>query len=182
MIGALAGAGRQIDGTDLSELVLVPITAASANLVKTPFPQNVHYVAAQGRPNVALADAIADIEDMLRNRHRIRLNDPDDFRVQNLSTFAETANKISSGVAMLLGLRPPRLTGRFPVKRNAADPYPALARLRPLGGAAVSSGSGSGSCADAGSAECRAITAFGSSSSFDITVSISTSSQPCAVR
>jgi len=178
----LAGAGRQIDGTDLSELVLVPITAASANLVKTPFPHNVHYVAAQGRPNVALADAIADIEDVLRNRHRIRLNDPDDFRVQNLSTFAETANKISSGVAMLLGLRPRRLTGRFPVKRNAADPYPALARLRPLGGAAVSSGSGSGSCADAGSAECRAITAFGSSSSFDITVSISTSSQPCAVR
>ena len=104
VIGVLAGEGRQIDGTDLSELVLVPITAASANLVKTPFPQNVHYVAAQGRPDVALPDAIADIEDVLRSRHRIRLDDPDDFRIQNLSTFAETANKISAGVALLLGL------------------------------------------------------------------------------
>lgn len=104
VIGVLAGEGRQIDGTDLAELVLVPITAASANLVKSPFPDNVHYVAAQGRPSVALPDAIADIEEVLRNRHRIRLDDPDDFRIQNLSTFADTANKISAGVALLLGL------------------------------------------------------------------------------
>jgi len=104
VVGVLGGEGRQVDGTDLAELVLVPITAASANLVKSPFPQNVHYVAAQGRPNVALPDAIADIEEVLRNRHRIRIDDPDDFRIQNLSTFADTANKISAGVALLLGL------------------------------------------------------------------------------
>jgi len=104
VIGVLAGEGRQSDGTDLSEQVLVPITAASANLIKTPFPQNVHYVAAQGRPNVALGDAVEDIKDTLRARHRIGVDDPDDFRVQNLNTIAETANKISAGVALLLGL------------------------------------------------------------------------------
>lgn len=104
VIGVLAGEGRQTDGTDLSELVLVPITAASANLVKTPFPQNVHYVAAQGRSTVALPEAVEDIKEVLRSRHHIRLDDPDDFRVQNLSSFADTANKISAGVALLLGM------------------------------------------------------------------------------
>ncbi|MCD2515739.1 ABC transporter permease [Massilia sp. G4R7] len=104
VIGVLAGEGKQIDGSDIAELVLVPITAASSNLIRSPFPQNVHYIAAQGRPDMALNDAIEDIKDTLRNRHRIRLEDPDDFRVQNMASFAETANKISAGVALLLGL------------------------------------------------------------------------------
>ncbi len=83
---------------------MVPITAASAHLVKSPFPQNVHYINAQGRPNVAMTDAIEDMKEVLRDRHRIRVDDPDDFRIQNLSEIADTANKISAGVALLLGL------------------------------------------------------------------------------
>jgi len=104
VIGVLAGEGRQSDGTELSEQILVPITAASAYLVKSPFPQNVHYINAQGKPNVAMGDAIQDIKEVIRDRHRIRVDDPDDFRVQNLNTIAETANKITTGVALLLGL------------------------------------------------------------------------------
>jgi putative ABC transport system permease protein len=104
VVGVLAGEGRQTDGTDLAEQILVPITAASANLVKSPFPQNVHYINAQGRPGVAMTDAIEDIKEVIRSRHRIRVDDPDDFRVQNLNTIAETANKITAGVALLLGL------------------------------------------------------------------------------
>ena len=104
VVGVLAGEGRQTDGTDLAEQILVPITAASANLVKSPFPQNVHYINAQGRPGVAMTDAVEDIKEVIRSRHRIRVDDPDDFRVQNLNTIAETANKITAGVALLLGL------------------------------------------------------------------------------
>ena len=104
VIGVLEGEGKQIDGSDIAELVLVPITAASANLIKMPFPQNVHYIAAQGRPDMVLKDAEEDIKETLRARHRIRLDDPDDFRVQNMASFADTANKISAGVALLLGL------------------------------------------------------------------------------
>ena len=48
-----------------------PITAASAHLVKSPFSQNVHYINAQGRPNVAMTDAIEDMKEVLRDRHRI---------------------------------------------------------------------------------------------------------------
>lgn len=104
VVGVLAGEGRQIDGTDLSEQVLVPITSASANLSKSAFPQHVHYIAAQGRADVALTDAVADMSDVLRDRHRIRFDDPDDFRVQNMNAIADSAKKIVTGVSLLLGL------------------------------------------------------------------------------
>jgi len=104
VIGVLAGEGKQIDGGNIADMVLVPGTAASAHLIRTPFPQNAHYIAAQGRPGLSLDEAVEDIKETLRVRHRIRPGDPDDFRVENIASFAETANKISAGVALLLGL------------------------------------------------------------------------------
>ncbi|MET0267223.1 MAG: ABC transporter permease [Duganella sp.] len=104
VVGVLYGEGKQVDGGDLSEYVLVPITAAAGNLVKMQFPGNVHYVVAQGKSGGDLKDAIFDINETLRDRHRIKLDQPDDFRIDNLASFAETAKTISAGLAALLGL------------------------------------------------------------------------------
>ena len=104
VVGVLHGEGKQIDGGNLADLVIVPITAARANLVRTPFPDNVHYIATQGKSGHNLLDAIEDIKEMLRDRHRIKVDAPDDFRVENVASFAETAAKISTGIALLLGM------------------------------------------------------------------------------
>ncbi|WP_092277908.1 MULTISPECIES: ABC transporter permease [unclassified Duganella] len=104
VVGVLYGEGKQVDGGDLSEYVIVPITAAAAGLVKTAFPGNVHYVVAQGKSGGNLQDAILDISETLRDRHHIKIDQPDDFRIDNLASFAETAQKISAGIALLLGL------------------------------------------------------------------------------
>ncbi|WP_343728461.1 ABC transporter permease [Duganella sp.] len=104
VVGVLYGEGKQVDGGDLSEYVIVPITAAAANLVKVQFPGNVHYVVAQGKSGGNLQDAIQDINETLRDRHHIKIDQPDDFRIDNLASFAETAQKISAGIALLLGL------------------------------------------------------------------------------
>lgn len=104
VVGVLQGEGRQLDGGDLSEMVLVPITAARAYMVRGPFPDNVHYIAAQGKSEGVLADAVEDMKETLRDRHRIKLDDPDDFRLQNMATFAATAGKITTGIAALLGV------------------------------------------------------------------------------
>jgi putative ABC transport system permease protein len=104
VVGVLYGEGKQVDGGDLSEYVIVPITAAAANLVKMQFPGNVHYVVAQGKSGGNLQDAIQDINETLRDRHHIKIDQPDDFRIENLASFAETAQKISAGIALLLGL------------------------------------------------------------------------------
>ncbi|HEX7982137.1 MAG TPA: ABC transporter permease [Duganella sp.] len=104
VVGVLYGEGKQVDGGDLSDYVLVPITAAAANLVKMQFPGNVHYVVAQGKSGGNLQDAIQDINETLRDRHHIKFEQPDDFRIDNLASFAETAKTISAGLAALLGL------------------------------------------------------------------------------
>ncbi len=104
VVGVLHGEGKQIDGGNLADMIIVPITAARANLVRSPFPDNVHYVATQGKPGQNLLDAIEDIKGMLRDRHRIKVDAPDDFRVENVASFAETAAKISAGIALLLGM------------------------------------------------------------------------------
>ena len=104
VVGVLYGEGKQVDGGDLSEYVIVPITAAGSNLIKTAFPGNVHYVVAQGKSGGNLQDAILDISETLRDRHHIKIDQPDDFRIDNLASFAETAQKISAGLAALLGL------------------------------------------------------------------------------
>ena len=44
VVGVLYGEGKQVDGGDLSEYVVVPITAASSSLIRLPFPNNVHYL------------------------------------------------------------------------------------------------------------------------------------------
>jgi putative ABC transport system permease protein len=104
VVGVLHGEGKQIDGGNLADMVIVPITAARANLVRSPFPDNVHFVAAQGKSGQNLLDAVEDIKETLRDRHHIKVDDPDDFRVENLASFAEIATKISTGIALLLGL------------------------------------------------------------------------------
>ena len=104
VVGVLHGEGKQIDGGNLADMVIVPITAARANLVRSPFPDNVHYIAAQGKSGMNLLDAVEDIKETLRDRHHIRVDQPDDFRVENVASFAETASKISAGIALLLGM------------------------------------------------------------------------------
>jgi putative ABC transport system permease protein len=104
VVGVLHGEGKQVDGGDLADMVLVPITAARANLVRNPFPDNVHYVIAQGKSGRNLKDGIEDIKETLRDRHHIKFEEPDDFHIENLASFAETAKKISAGIAALLGL------------------------------------------------------------------------------
>ncbi|MFZ6672673.1 ABC transporter permease [Undibacterium sp. Xuan67W] len=103
VVGVLQGEGRMFDGGDLGEMVLVPITSARATLMRSPFPRNVHYVVVQGKTDKGMKDAEDDIKDMLRDRHRIRADQVDDFRIDNLASIAETGAKISAGLAAMLG-------------------------------------------------------------------------------
>ena len=103
VVGVLQGEGRMFDGGDLGEMVLIPITTARATLIRSPFPRNVHYVVVQGKNEKVLKDADEDIKDMLRDRHRIRAEQPDDFRIDNLASIAEAGAKISAGLAAMLG-------------------------------------------------------------------------------
>ena len=101
VIGVLAGSGRTIDGTDLGELMLVPITAVP---IRMPRPRTVHYINVQAKDETAMAAAERDIADLLRDRHRITGDKLDDFQITNLASIAATGETIGAGLSIGLGV------------------------------------------------------------------------------
>ncbi len=101
IIGVLGGEGRTLDGTDLGELLLVPITAIP---IRMPRPRTVHYITAQAKDEASMAAAQRDIAELLRDRHRITGDKPDDFQITNLASIAQTGAAIGAGLSIGLGV------------------------------------------------------------------------------
>jgi putative ABC transport system permease protein len=101
IIGVLAGSGRTLDGTDLGDLMLVPITAIP---VRMPRPRTVHYITAQAKGEAGMKEAETDIKELLRDRHRIAGDKLDDFQVTNLASIAQTGEAIGAGLSIGLGV------------------------------------------------------------------------------
>jgi putative ABC transport system permease protein len=104
VVGVLATEGRSFDMGDVADVALVPITAARANLMRSPFPRNVHYIIIQAKNDKSMKDAEADVKDLLRDRHRIRADMEDDFRVENLAAYAQAGAAIGAGLSIGFGI------------------------------------------------------------------------------
>ncbi|MCV2362570.1 ABC transporter permease [Paucibacter sp. DJ1R-11] len=101
VIGVLGGSGRTLDGTELGELILVPISAMPMRLQR---PGSVHYISVQSHSAAGLAEAQLDVEELLRDRHRITGEKLDDFVVTNLASIAKSGAAIAGGLSIGLGL------------------------------------------------------------------------------
>ena len=103
VIGVLDNEGQSFDVGDIGEVVMVPISTARVTLVRTPTPRSVQYIIAQSKNAEGLNEMVADINDLIRDRHRIRADDQDDFRVVNFGEFAKSAEAIATGLSLALG-------------------------------------------------------------------------------
>jgi putative ABC transport system permease protein len=101
VIGVLAGSGRTLDGTDLGELLVVPITALPLTL---PQPRSVHYINVQSVSELRLKEAENDVAELLRDRRRITGDETDDFNITNLASIAQTGANIAAALSIGLGV------------------------------------------------------------------------------
>ncbi len=101
IIGVMAGSGRTLDGSDLGDLLVVPITAIP---VRMPRPRTVHYITVQAKDDTMMAEAERDIGELLRDRHRIAGEKLDDFQITNLASIAQTGEAIGAGLSIGLGV------------------------------------------------------------------------------
>jgi putative ABC transport system permease protein len=101
VIGVLAGSGRTLDGTDLGELLVVPITALPLAL---PRPRSVHYINVQSVSELRLKEAENDVAELLRDRRRITGDETDDFNITNLASIAQTGANIAAALSIGLGV------------------------------------------------------------------------------
>jgi putative ABC transport system permease protein len=103
VIGVLDNEGQSFDMGDIGQAVIVPISTARVSLIRTPTPRSVAYIVAQAKSAERVNEMVADIEEVLRDRHRIRADDPDDFRIVNFGEFAKQGEAIGKGLAVALG-------------------------------------------------------------------------------
>jgi putative ABC transport system permease protein len=103
VLGVLAGKGQSLDGRDQDDTVLVPVTTAQRKLFGTQFAGTVRFIMAQADSAEAMPRVEKSINDLLRQRHRIREGGDNDFSVRNLTAMANTAAETAKIMSLMLG-------------------------------------------------------------------------------
>jgi len=127
VIGMFVAKGQSPFGTDQDDLVMIPFTTAQQKVLgvaapteqQTPLnwpylpppnPYNlqprltgfVNFIYVQAAAEPLVQTAINQATATLRERHRIKPGDTDDFQIRNLSQFVETSESSSRIMALLL--------------------------------------------------------------------------------
>ena len=104
VIGTLQAKGETPNGQDQDDKVFVPLSTAKKRLVggRRNKGRLVNVVYVKARSADVIEDSIAGIKDLLRQRHRIRPGQNDDFYVRNLSQILEARVESSRVMTLLL--------------------------------------------------------------------------------
>ena len=102
VLGVFRAKGQSLSGRDQDDLVFVPLTTAQRQLFGSPFPGAVRFISAKAQPG-RLAEAMADVSALLRQRHRLAEGAEDDFSVRDLTARNEAAAESARAMRLLLG-------------------------------------------------------------------------------
>jgi len=95
----MARKGQDQQGRDQDDIAFAPYTTVQKKILGSPRLQ-VAFVSAVS-PD-ATYTAQEQITELLRQRHKLGANEPNDFTVRNMSDIAEAANQTNSTMTMLL--------------------------------------------------------------------------------
>jgi putative ABC transport system permease protein len=104
VVGVLGRKGESAWGTDQDDQVLVPLTTARKRLFgsRVTVRDSVQLILAEAANAAALGPAQAEIEVVMRARHRIAVGAADDFYVRNATEQVNARNETSSQLGLLL--------------------------------------------------------------------------------
>jgi putative ABC transport system permease protein len=102
VIGVLEPKGANLFGQDQDNVVLAPYTTIKKRVSGSTY-NNVDAIFVSARSTAQMKDADEEVTTLLRQRHRIRHNNMNDFTVHNSSEIAKVLNIISMVMTMLLG-------------------------------------------------------------------------------
>lgn len=104
VVGVYERKGQSQMGSDQDDMILVPLTTAQKRLVRMRGSvDRVQSIYIQGVSMEALDYIQVETEALLRELHKIRKGEPDDFAVRNVSQMLEARKKTTSIMSMLLG-------------------------------------------------------------------------------
>ena len=98
--GVLESKGQNVTGQDQDDVIFAPYTTVQRKIQGITWLQFINASAVSQEASVA---AVNPITSLLRERHRIRPGDDDDFLIRTQSDIADLANQTQSVMTMLLG-------------------------------------------------------------------------------
>ncbi len=103
VVGVLGTKGQSLDGRDQDDTILMPLTTAQRKVFGTQFQGSVRFINVQATSAEVMASAEKAMNTLLRQRHRIRDGQDDDFTVRNMTAMANAAAATTRVMSMLLG-------------------------------------------------------------------------------
>jgi putative ABC transport system permease protein len=100
VIGVLTEKGANAWGTDQDDAVFAPLTTVQRKLKGITHVQRIELMAIDREASFRL---IKEVKDLLRHRHRLREEQPDDFRIYNRAELAQTSEESARVFTWLLG-------------------------------------------------------------------------------
>lgn len=100
VVGILESKGQSGGGMDQDDIVYIPLTTAQNRMMGITHVQRITVQAAD--ENV-INEVQAEVEQVLRQRHKIKEGDYDDFTVGNMAAVMETMMQTANSITLLLG-------------------------------------------------------------------------------
>lgn len=100
VIGVLEEMGQSSSGQDQDDVVFIPLTTAQDRMMGITY---VNRITIQAVNENVIDQVQADVEALLRVRHKIKDGDYDDFTVRNLAALMDTMMETANTITMLLG-------------------------------------------------------------------------------
>ncbi|RTL57653.1 MAG: ABC transporter permease, partial [Rhodocyclaceae bacterium] len=103
VMGVLSKKGQSLDGRDQDDTILVPLTTSQRKLFGTAFPGSIRLMQVQASSADLMDSVERSMNALLRQRHRLRDNQDDDFTIRNLTAVADSAAETTRIMSLLLG-------------------------------------------------------------------------------
>ncbi|HMV06463.1 MAG TPA: ABC transporter permease [Accumulibacter sp.] len=103
VIGVLGKKGQNLDGRDQDDTVIIPLTTAQRKVFGNPFPGAVRLIMVQANSPESMPAVETSVTALLRQRHRLRDGQDNDFFLRNLAAAADSAAETTRVMSVLLG-------------------------------------------------------------------------------
>jgi putative ABC transport system permease protein len=100
VVGVMARKGQDPQGRDQDDTAFAPYTAVQKKILGNPRVQ-IAYISATSQDTTYTAQD--QTSELLRQRHKLAANEPNDFTVRNMTDIAEAANETNNIMTILLG-------------------------------------------------------------------------------
>ncbi len=102
VIGIMAKRGQGFGGQDRDDVIIVPLTTALRLLQGNAFRRSIRTISVGVASGDALDQVEHDITLLLRQLHRLKPADQDDFSVANLTAITDTLSTTTKAISLLL--------------------------------------------------------------------------------